>query len=299
MEQKVGFYSDGLKIAGILFEPEGAEDNTCPGIVLCQGMIGIKEYFWFPHIARQLVAMGYVALIWDYRGVGESEGEHGRLYPLEQADDIRNALTYLELHPKVDPDRLALIGWSFGGGMVPYVAGVDERVKCAISIVGWGDGKRPLRGRRRPPEWLEFLDRIAEDRKSRIKTGKSELLAPGEILGRDPSSNEAVESGLTKIPGMENVKATPYSLATAEKILEFQPSEVVDRISPRAILYIVAGDDAIGRPDDVIDMYERTKEPKKLWVIPGIQHYGVYEEPYLGQIFEMAGDWLREHIHLM
>ena len=119
METKVGFYSDGLRIAGILYEPEAAQDRSCPGIVLCQGMVGIKEYWWLPYLGRKLADLGCVALIWDYRGIGESEGEHGRLYPLEQAEDIRNALTYLELHPKVDPGKLALAGWSFGGGDGP------------------------------------------------------------------------------------------------------------------------------------------------------------------------------------
>ena len=298
MQRKITFYSDGLKIAGVLFEPEEARDKTCPGIVLCQGMIGIKEYFWFPHIARHFVALGYVALIWDFRGVGESEGEHGRLYPLEQAEDIRNALTYLELHPKVDPERLALIGWSHGGGMVPYMAGVDERVKCGISVLGWGDGEHLLRNPRRYGEWLEFLDRIAEDRRTRVVTGKSELLAPGEILARDPSSNEAMERVLSKIPGMENVKSTPYSLATAEKILEFKPIDMVDRISPRPILYIAAEKDSVTPAGDIVDMYKRTKEPKKLWIIPGIPHSGVYEEPYLSQVMEMATEWLREYLHL-
>ena len=119
MERKIGFYSDGLKIAGVLYEPEEARDKSCLGIVLCQGMIGIKEYFWFPQIAQSFADLGCVALIWDYRGVGESEGERGRLYPLEQADDIRNALTYLQAHAKVDPERLAIIGWEFRRGHGP------------------------------------------------------------------------------------------------------------------------------------------------------------------------------------
>ena len=191
MEKTVIIYSDGLKIAGVLFEPEEARDQSCPGIVLCQGMAGVKEFFWFPQIARYFADLGYVALIWDYRGVGESEGEYGRLYPLEQAEDIRNALTYLEIHPKVDPNRLAIAGWSFGGGMVPYVAGFDRRVKCAISVVGWADGERWMRALRRYWEWLHLLDRIHQDRTSRVQTGKSELFAPGEILvGGDPAGEE-------------------------------------------------------------------------------------------------------------
>ena len=74
MERKIKYNSDGLQIAGVLFEPEAAPKGSCPGVVMCQGMVGVKEYFWFPTIARRLVELGYVALIWDYRGVGESDG---------------------------------------------------------------------------------------------------------------------------------------------------------------------------------------------------------------------------------
>ena len=77
MERNVCFNSDGIRIAGVLFEPDNAPDRSCPAVIMCQGMVGVKEYFWFPHIARRLVELGYVALIWDYRGVGESEGEYG------------------------------------------------------------------------------------------------------------------------------------------------------------------------------------------------------------------------------
>ena len=300
MERNVSYYSDGLKIAGVLYEPDAAQDVTCPGIVMCQGMIGIKEYFWFPQLGRRLASMGYVALIWDFRGVGDSEGEYGRLYPVEQAEDISNALTYLETNPKVDPERLALIGWSWGGGMVPYVAGVDRRVRCSVSIVGWGDGERWMRSLRTPGEWLELRDRIASDKRSRVLTGKSELIPLQNILGRDPSAEEAAvrDRIFGKIHGMENPTMTPYSVASIEKLLEFRPVEIADRISPRAILYIVAERDVTTPADDVVDMYERSGAPKKLWVIPGIPHYGVYEEPLAGQIFDVAAEWLREHLAL-
>ena len=248
MESKVGFYSDGLRIAGVLFEPDNAPNRSCPAIVLCQGMIGIKEYFWFPDIGRQFADAGFVALIWDYRGVGESEGEHGRLYAQEQAEDIRNALTYLEANPKVDPDRLALIGWSFGGGMVPYVAGVDERVRCAISVAGWSDGKRWAQSVRRDHEWRLLLDRIAEDRRTRVQTGKSQLRELMDILVPDPDEAEERDSILGKVPHMENPSLTPYSLASEEMLHRFRPIDVVDSISPRAILYIVAGRDTICPP---------------------------------------------------
>ena len=298
MEQKIGFHSDGVQIAGVLFEPEAAADKSCPAVVLCQGMVGVKEYFWFPHIARRLVELGCVALIWDFRGVGESEGEYGKLYPLEQADDIRNALTYLETNRKVDPDRLALLGFSFGAGMVPYVAGVDQRVKSAVSVVGWGDGEKWMRSIRRHGEWLDLLKRIDVDRKTRVETGRSELMGQKPILVGDPAAADARAEVNRQIPGMESYKGTDYSLATAEKLLEFKPVEVVHQISPRAIMYIAAELDDVTPADGVVEMYQRTEEPKKLWVIPGAAHYDVYREEMMNKIFDMTVGWFREHLPL-
>ena len=127
----------------------------------------------------------------------ESEGERGRLFPMEQANDIRNGLTLLETNDKVDPERLALFGFSFGGGMVPYVAGVDQRVKCAVSVVGWEDGGRWMRAIRRHGEWLDLLRRIDDDRKARIETGSSELMGRiGGIL---------VGDGCRRQPGLKPV----------------------------------------------------------------------------------------------
>ena len=301
MERNISFYSDGLKIGAELFEPDDARENSCPGIVLCPTMSGHKEYYWYPDIARRLVSVGCVVLSFDFRSLGDSEGEEGRLYPLENAEDTRNALTYLQVHPKVDPERLGLYGSSWGGGMVPYVAGVDERVKCAVSSVGWSDGERWLRGLRRHWEWLEFLDQIAADRKSRITTGKSELMGPGEILvreGRPAAALEYVQRVHSKIPRMENYATTPWTFASADKIMEFKPIDVVDRISPRAILYIVAENDITCPADHVIDMYNRTKEPKKLFIFPGVPHHAVYEEPNVNRVIELIVDWMKQHLPL-
>ena len=299
MERKVSFYSDGVRLAGILYEPDTAVDKSCPGIVLCQGGTGHKEYFWFPQTAQQFADLGWVALIWDYRGVGESGGPP-RLFPMEQAKDIRSALTFLEIHPKVDPEKLALIGWSYGAGMIPYVAAVDQRVKCSVAVGGWADGYRWIRDLRRLWEWLELLDRIDRDRKARVLSAESEAFPEGMIWGQvmDTTFSETQQLMRSRIPGMEKAGSRRTFVAEIEKMLEFRPIEVVDRISPRAIYYIVAGRDTRCPAQHVIDMYERTKEPRKLWAIPDAGHYVIYEEPYKTQILESSIEYLTEHLHL-
>jgi len=95
---------------------------------------------------------------------------------------------------------------------------------------------------------------------------------------------------------MENYTSTDYSLATAEKLIEFRPMDVVERISPRAIMYIAAELDAVTPADGVVEMHARTGEPKKLWVIPDAAHYDVYREELVHRILDKSVDWMAEHL---
>jgi len=92
------------------------------------------------HIMPYLLDAGINMLLFDYRGFGGSEGEKWRLIPLEQIDDIRNAISFFEAQPQVDPERIGLWGTSFGGANAPYAAAVDSRVKAVVGQVGFGDG---------------------------------------------------------------------------------------------------------------------------------------------------------------
>jgi dienelactone hydrolase len=57
-------------------------------------------------------------------------------------DDIRT-VDYLLTRPEVDPARIGCLGISMGGDRTDYLAGLDERIKCAISV-GWMSTLRPM-----------------------------------------------------------------------------------------------------------------------------------------------------------
>jgi len=50
-------------------------------------------------------------------------------------DDIRT-VDYLTSRADVDPERIGCLGISMGGDRTDYLAGLDERIRCAVSI-GW------------------------------------------------------------------------------------------------------------------------------------------------------------------
>jgi alpha/beta superfamily hydrolase len=111
MEEKVSFQSDGLKIAGLIDTPldyKAAERR--PAFIVLHGFGGNKDGRGQSVVAKQFAQWGYVTLRIDFRGCGESEGEHGRIICLDQVTDARNALSYLATRPEVDPQRIARVG---------------------------------------------------------------------------------------------------------------------------------------------------------------------------------------------
>src|SRR3989442_14995117 len=110
MEQPIRFYSEAVPLAGVLFLPDNlSRGETRPGIVLCHGFTGVKEVL-LPEVARRLAKLGYIALTFDYRFLGESGGEPRRqIIPMLQIEDIRNEGSFLQHQPEEIPEGLALL----------------------------------------------------------------------------------------------------------------------------------------------------------------------------------------------
>src|SRR5208283_4345310 len=132
--------------------------------------------------AKVLGEFGYVTMRFDMRGCGKSEGEFGRVICLEQVEDLGNALNYLAQHPAVDPDRIGVIGSSFGGAVAVYAGGTNPRIAAVVSNGGWGHGERKFRGQHATPEaWAKFTAMLEEGRAHRARTGNS-LMVPRDAI---------------------------------------------------------------------------------------------------------------------
>jgi uncharacterized protein len=292
MPTSVSFYSEGVKLDGDLYLPPDLKpDEKRAGVVLCHGYTGVKDLY-LPDNARVLNDAGYVVLTFDYKGWGKSEGTRSRLAPHSRVTDVQAAMTFLGLQPQVDKARLGIYGTSYGCATVVWVAAIDPRVKCTVGVVGMGHGGRWMRSVRRPDEWHDLLAKSEKDREQRVMTGKSEYVAREDVLLPDRQSAE-----LAAIARAENPNAVgTIPLEYIDETLSFHPEWVVDKIAPRPLLLIAAGDDRLVPPEDCQSLYDKAGEPKRLAVIDGVGHYEVYAKPAFDQVMRETVAWFHQHL---
>ncbi len=292
MKKAVSFYSEGVRLVGDVYYPDDlAPDERRAGIVLCHGYTGVKDIY-LPDNARVLNEAGYVAMTFDYKGWGDSEGPRSRLAPYSRVADVQAALTFLGTLSHVDSERLGIYGTSYGGATVVWVGAIDTRVKCVVSVVGIGNGRRWMRSVRRPDEFHDLMERSRHDRVRRALEGKSEFVRREEILLPDRQSAELAAAARRGNPAAVNVIPLEY----VDDTLEFNPEWIVDKIAPRPILFITAEDDRLVPPEESIELHARAGEPKRLVVLKGRGHYEVYMAPAFSEVMQATLAWYRQYL---
>lgn len=104
------------------------EEEAAPAVVVLHGAGSQKENH--ADFARVATSHGFVALTFDNRGHGRSDGALG---PRAVADVQRLARMIAE-RPEVDARRVALRGSSMGGLLALHAAATSERVAAVVAI---------------------------------------------------------------------------------------------------------------------------------------------------------------------
>lgn len=263
------FFSSRLRLDADLYLPDDDHGSPYPVLIPCSGYQGLKVIHP-ERFARALVPRGFAVLAFDYRGFGLSEGERGRLIPQEWAEDVRAAVDRVSAHPEIDADRIGLIGWGLGGGVVVYEAGDDDRVQAVACCNGIADGYESTRKTHDDTSWNSLLTRVQADRANRSINGRSEITDPWDIvrLNRDPRTDGYVEETLYRAPGF----GSGVTLESADRLLQFQPREQAAKLSPRPLLVVHGTDNQLHKVEEAQLMYDSALEPKELVLLEGHGH---------------------------
>jgi len=119
-ETRVVIESDGWRLVGDLLLP--ASDRPVPAVLLLNKAAGDRRAY--AALARALAGRGIGSLRLDLRGHGESINL-GRFIPADTTNrqrmiwdsdaDVVVAQRYLRAHPRIDPNRIGVVGASYSG----------------------------------------------------------------------------------------------------------------------------------------------------------------------------------------
>jgi uncharacterized protein len=301
MPTTITFKSGGLNCAGDLYLPQGFDSaRTYPGLVLGHGTAQTKKSL--VDQGEFFSRAGYVVLAIDYRSFGESEGEpRGQIFPLNQVEDFRNGVSFLQRVPGVDPKRIGIWGTSYSGGVVIYAAAVDQRIKAVVAQVPVVNHYRWMRWLRSHGQWGELLERLEEDRQRRYDGFAGARIPVSTVDGF--SFRPGVERTARKLEEVLRQTGKPLLapgapdvlLESAEKTLEFNATSVIEQIAPRALCIVTTTDDEAHPIEQILEAFDKAKEPKRLLLLD-MTVLDVYWEPGLGLALGGAAQWYDQYL---
>lgn len=273
----VEFKSKGLRCRGLKYLPPSYVSGTrLPCVVLAHGFSAVKEMY-FTDYAEAFSKAGFAAIVFDYRFQGESEGEpRGQIFPWEQIEDFRNALSFAASQAEVDAGRLAVFGSSYSGGHAICLAALDRRVRCAACQVPLIDGFTNFQSivPRAAGEGMQKL--LLQDRAQRYQAGAVNYLP---VVAADNNAVLNTSDSWTFFTETQARRSTRWenrvSIESVEKFLEYSPAAYLERVSPTPFLMMVAENDILTPTDVALRGFARMLEPKKLVMLPG-GHFDAY-----------------------
>lgn len=139
IETLLHFTVNGQQVIGTLCLPSGA---PAPVVLMLHGFTGTRDEMpvtgtgegVFSRSARRMAQQGLASLRIDFRGSGQSEGDFADTTYEGQIADALMALQVLQAEPRVQGDRIAVLGWSQGGLVASAIAG---RTNVPVAVALW------------------------------------------------------------------------------------------------------------------------------------------------------------------
>ncbi len=136
--------SDGVEIEAIMTMPRHRRATTgLPMVILTHGgPFGPRDEIRYDGWSQALAEMGYVVVQPNYRGSGGYGANFIKMgrdngFGLRMQDDLDDVITHLAAQGTIDPGRVCMMGWSYGGYASARAAQRNpEKYRCAIAGAG-------------------------------------------------------------------------------------------------------------------------------------------------------------------
>jgi len=243
---------DGLEIPSIFYKPHQAnKDNKVPALVWVHGGPGGQSRLNYSSTIQYLVNHGYAILAVNNRG-SSGYGKAFNMMDNQKHGDVDlkdcvNGKSYLQSLDFIDPDKIGIIGGSYGGYMtMAALAFTPDEFEVGVNIFGVTNWLRTLKST--PPWWESFRKALFDE------------------LG-DPFTEDSVRlHAISPLFHAENIKKPVMVLQGANdpRVLQVESDEMVAAIRANnvEVEYVLFPDEGHGfrKKENQIEGYGKVLE---------------------------------------
>ena len=133
-QSAVTFKTEGLNFEGVVATPNG-DGAPFPGVIICHPhplFGGNMDNNVVLAVSFALVERGFATFRFNFRGVGNSEGEHTK--GEKEHEEVLGAQDFLKAWKEVDSSAIGLAGYSFGTVVILKNAAVQKQPRAFAFI---------------------------------------------------------------------------------------------------------------------------------------------------------------------
>jgi len=275
------FLSDNVRLTAQWFYAAENEGRKLPTVIMAHGWGATGASF--RQDAVDLARAGYLVMLFDYRGWGDSDGRlagpppgaqvRGYIDPGEQSEDWFNAISYVAAAPTpmVDAARIGLRGSDLSGGYVVYAAAHDPRVKALVSQVTWAD----------------------------LRPSKPYQPDPARVMGEMDAAASRIAAGQAAYPAdrapFNGLGPALVGAPVGNKAPRWTPVDEADGVSQPALFVLAEKEELFSNVFNGQRACERVQGPRKMVILPKITHYDIYGAERERAI-NFAIDWFDKYL---
>jgi pimeloyl-ACP methyl ester carboxylesterase len=301
MRKDIEFKSEGVTVRGDFYIPEKGK-APYPALVMAGGWCYVKEIV-MPHYAKFFLDEGIACLLIDYRTFGVSDGEpRQHLDPWKQIEDYKNAVSFAETLPEIDPTRVGVWGISYSGGHALIVGATDPRVKCIVSMIPVIDGYEFIKHAHGTLGFRRITRALLEDRKKRFENPSKRGYIPMSAVDPDKTLCSLpwpeVYEVFTQIQKTEAPRHEHRNtIESVELCMSYTVLPYLNRILDTPTIMIVAEGDDLTQWDQEINAFSKiASQEKKLYIVPKTTHMTLYsDQARLEMAGKVASSWVADH----
>ncbi len=252
--------------------------KTKPLLIIHSGFDGTAEELYF-EIGVLALERGFNCLLFEGPGQGEVIRQQKIPFRHDWESVVTPIVDYALTRPEVDPERIGLLGISFGGYLAPRAAAFEDRIKVCIANGGIFSFYEVVIERNAP----DILD-ILNDEEATKEYDKEVMEAV----------NFDVNTGWFFANGMFTFGAdTPSELI--RKIEPYSLNDCADKI--QCTMLVIDSEDDNTLPGQAIKLFDALKCPKEFMLFT--EKEGAEEHCQMGAIMisnERILNWLEENL---